>query len=390
MQNLFFLFLIPLSLLSCLSKGQEKALTPPVDSHTPIGGGCDGCEIMYIGMPARIHAADTSLGWPEARTKLVVRGTVYQSDGHTPAPEVIIYYWHTDERGYYSKNAGLPGGGDRHGARRGWMKTGADGKYALYTNRPAPYPSRDSPAHIHLAIKEPGLPNEYYVDELVFEDDPLLTTAKRKALENRGGSGILRPRAGQKNQIAEHDIILGLHIPNYPAPASGENETGLPIGEESPSFTPYHAWGPDKGSKACPVCKYGRNYGILYFVKNTEPLAGVKKWLVFLENLSQQKGGSLKVYLVYESGENRQAAVKLLEQLGRELDLKQLALTLVPSFEDMASEVHLNRIGRNAASTFIVYKNRIIIDKHLNLAPTAADFQKLTRKLPAVWGIKPG
>ena len=32
--------------------------------------------------------------------------------------------------------------------------------------------------------------NEYYIDEFVFDDDVLLTGAKRKALENRGGSGV--------------------------------------------------------------------------------------------------------------------------------------------------------------------------------------------------------
>ena len=42
--------------------------------------------------------------------------------------------------------------------------------------------------HIHISIREPEIKNEYYIDELVFDDDPLLTTAKRAALENRGGT----------------------------------------------------------------------------------------------------------------------------------------------------------------------------------------------------------
>ena len=28
-----------------------------------IGGGCDGCELMYIGMPEQINPTDTSAGW---------------------------------------------------------------------------------------------------------------------------------------------------------------------------------------------------------------------------------------------------------------------------------------------------------------------------------------
>lgn len=236
-------------------------------------------------------------------------------------------------------------------------------------------------AHIHLAIKEPDIADEYYVDELVFDDDPLLTTAKRKALENRGGSGVLRPREEDGVLRAEHDIILGLHIPNYPETKAKKSETGLSIGEESPSFTPYHAWGPDRGAKACPVCKYGRNFGILYFVRKTDRLDEVEKWLSFLEKLSQEKGDQLKVYMITEAGEEWEKKKQALERLGRELNIRRLALTMVPAFADRESEVNLNRIDPKAVSTFFVYKGRVIIDKYENLDPTEADFQKLTRKL---------
>ena len=72
------------------------------------------------------------------------------------------------------------------------------------------------PAHIHTSIKEPNIDNEYYIDDFVFDDDTLLTPEKRKALENRGGSGILSVVFSGDVQIAKHDIILGLHISNYP------------------------------------------------------------------------------------------------------------------------------------------------------------------------------
>ncbi len=136
----------------------------------------------------------------------------------------------------------------RHGHIRGWVKSDAAGHYAIYSIRPAPYPKEDIPAHIHLSIKEPDIANEYYTDELVFDDDPLLTGAKRKALENRGGSGVLRVLEEGKLQTAEHNIILGLHIPNYPKKAPA-NLSGLEIGLDQPSFIPYHAYGPDKGSR---------------------------------------------------------------------------------------------------------------------------------------------
>lgn len=181
-----------------------------------IGGGCDGCELMYIGMPKQIKATDTSAGWTEKGQKLLISGTVFKRDGKTPAPDVVIYYWQTDSKGYYSPRKGMDKRTLRHGHIRGWIKTDQQGRYSLYTNRPATYPDHSEPAHIHTSIKEPDLNTEYYIDEFIFDDDPLLQSKKRESLENRGGSGILKPTISGNLQLAKHDIILGLNIPNYP------------------------------------------------------------------------------------------------------------------------------------------------------------------------------
>lgn len=195
MKNLVFRILILLALVclwaSCNSQ-PDKITQPTYDKNNPVGGGCDGCELMYIGMPENIDAVDTSAGWSEKGQKLLVTGTVYKIDGETPAPDVIIYYWQTDNNGYYSPGKNMNEKAKRHGHIRGWVKTDANGRYSIYTIRPAPYPNRSIPAHIHTSIKESNIKNEYYIDEFVFDDDKLLTGAKRKALENRGGSGILR------------------------------------------------------------------------------------------------------------------------------------------------------------------------------------------------------
>ena len=180
-----------------------------------VGGGCDGCELIYEGMPAYINSVDTSAAWYEPGVKLLVKGTVYKQDGKTPAAGVIVYYYHTDHTGHYSKRSDKPESQTVHGHIRGWVATDANGHYACYTTRPAPYPDNSMPAHIHVVIKEPGI-NEYYIDELVFDDDPLLTEAKRHALENRGGSGILKASRSGDLLVAEHDIMLGQHIPDYP------------------------------------------------------------------------------------------------------------------------------------------------------------------------------
>ena len=182
-----------------------------------VGGGCDGCNLMFEGMPANIVSSDKSIAWKSKAQQLIIQGTVFRPDGKTPAPGVIIYYWHTDVGGRYPSENVAGKKATRHGSIRGWMKTDLTGNFVLYTGRPAPYPASDIPAHVHFVVKESHL-NEYYTDELVFDDDALLTVAKRKRLENRGGSGIVKTRLVNQILTAQHIIMLGLNIPDYPVP----------------------------------------------------------------------------------------------------------------------------------------------------------------------------
>ncbi len=375
----------PLSLFLLTNcSGQTKEKTAPASGlNKLVGGGCDGCELMYEGMPAFIDAIDTSAGWFGPGQQLLITGFVYQKDGITAAPGVIIYYWQTDYKGYYSPGPNLPNNAKRHGHIRGWVRTDIDGRYTICTSRPAPYPGEKIPAHIHLAIKEPGIANEYYIDDWVFDDDPLLTKEIRIKSENRGGSGVITVLELGQRLVAEHNIVLGLHIPGYPDNEVPSVVSGLEIGEGSPSFIPFHAWGPDKGSRACPVCKYGRHQGVLYFVGMHPDWPDIKKWLLFLESETVKRGHRLKVYFVYGNEKNYSPAnrYKELETIGRELGLKNCALTFVPSLNDQQSEVALNRVDTGMENTFILYRQRIITGKFINLKATATSFDSITTAL---------
>lgn len=201
---------------SCQAQSQKKAEDKKATSARHVGGRCDGCEVMWAGVPIRIDSKDTSAGWNEPGQKLIISGKIFRKDGRTPAPNTIVYYYHTDNEGYYSPAAGLPAEAKRHGHLRGWVKSDNEGNYAIYTVRPVPYPKENIPAHVHLLVKEPNIDNEYYIDELVFDDDKFLTASMRAGHENRGGSGILKVNAGNPVQTASHNIILGLNIPDYP------------------------------------------------------------------------------------------------------------------------------------------------------------------------------
>lgn len=208
------LFILSASIFqSC--HAQTKPSSKATESAKKVGGHCDGCNLMYIDMPQKIDNTDTSIAWSEPAAKLLVEGTVYKNDGKTPADNIVLYYYHTDHEGNYSKRNDKPGNQTAHGHIRGWVKTGNDGRYAIYTGRPASYPGTTAPQHIHVIVKEPGL-NEYYIDELLFNDDPNLTQDRRKDLKKRGGSQVLFPIVKKDMQVAKYDIILGSNIEDYP------------------------------------------------------------------------------------------------------------------------------------------------------------------------------
>ena len=150
----FFVLLINL-LTSCngqIDKDNQNQTSSQTGAKQIVGGGCDGCELMYVGMPEKIEAQHTSIGWTQGKQKLLLTGKVFQLDGKTPAPNVIVYYWHTDDKGLYSSNSATPKNVKAHGKLRGWVRSDEKGNYSIKTSRPAAYPNEDIPQHIHFSI----------------------------------------------------------------------------------------------------------------------------------------------------------------------------------------------------------------------------------------------
>ena len=185
-------------------------------NNTHVGGRCEGCEAIHESpLPFDSLKSMTSLpDWNDSGRKLAVNGVVYNANGK-PAPNVVIYVYQTDQTGIYPKKGDETGWGKRHGYIRGWMKTNEKGEYKFFTLRPAAYPGRQNPEHIHITIKEPDK-NEYWIDEYLFDDDPILTEKERKNCEDRGGSGIIKVKDVGNMLKAERNIYLGKNIPDYP------------------------------------------------------------------------------------------------------------------------------------------------------------------------------
>src|SRR5262245_41618428 len=161
----------------------------PTAGATPPSPGPDCVECPHWEAPAQLTSRMVIASASEPGERLVIEGTVYRSDGRTPASGVLVYAYHTNARGYYAHAEGTTGQGRWHGDLRGWLRTGSDGRYRIETIRPAPYPGRDIPAHIHLHVMPEG-GREQWIDDIVFDDDPLVTAAYRgRAGGAPGGSG---------------------------------------------------------------------------------------------------------------------------------------------------------------------------------------------------------
>ncbi len=86
----------------------------------------------------------------------------------------IVYAYQTDRGGIYPRDESLRGlAAYRHGALRAWVTAGEGGRYRFDTVRPGGYPNSDMAQHIHMHVIEPGCCT-YYIDDIVFEDDPRL------------------------------------------------------------------------------------------------------------------------------------------------------------------------------------------------------------------------
>lgn len=136
--------------------------------------------------PHRISSSARIGASSERGTPLVVHGRVFQDDGKSPAPGILIFAYQTDASGVYHTPRAS-------GYRlKGWARTDAEGRFEFHTIRPGSYPGGTAPAHIHFTIEGPSLPRRWTAD-LNFANDPLVTQDERRKSAALGKFGSVRP-----------------------------------------------------------------------------------------------------------------------------------------------------------------------------------------------------
>lgn len=178
-------------------------------------GNCEGCEAVFEYSDKNLNAVDTLPDFNDPGPKLKLTGTIYKKDGKTPAENVILYIYHTNQDGIYPTDGSETGWARRHGNIQGWIKTDNEGKYTFYTLKPGIYPSHSQPAHIHPIILEPD-GKYYWLGSYFFDGDSLLSNDQISPINPRADSpGLLKLEKKDALWVGTRDFILGINVPGY-------------------------------------------------------------------------------------------------------------------------------------------------------------------------------
>jgi protocatechuate 3,4-dioxygenase beta subunit len=153
-----------------------------------------------------ISSVDTIPGFESKENKLKVYGIIYESDGKTPASDVILYIEQADEQGNFEV---IKEDNKRYVHNRGWVKTDDEGRYTFFTYIPGNDRRYNQLQQLFPIIKEPSK-REYQIASLLFDKDPLLTNGCRKRMAKKGDlSRILKLQKKEDGIFAvQKDIVL--------------------------------------------------------------------------------------------------------------------------------------------------------------------------------------
>ena len=160
---------------------------------------------VYDYTEARLNNTDTIPGFESKPNKLKITGTIYESDGITPAKDIILYIDQADENGDFDLRYSNE---KRYVYNRGWIKTDADGTYTFYTYIPGNDRRYNQMQQLFPIIKEPSK-DAYEIASFLFDEDPFLTKTCRKRMAKKGDlSRILKLKNIDGIYVVEKDIIL--------------------------------------------------------------------------------------------------------------------------------------------------------------------------------------
>jgi hypothetical protein len=160
------------------------------------------------------------------------------------------------------------------------------------------------------------------------------------------------------------------------------SSSGLNVGEMVTPFHPKHIAGPDKGTDTCPPCKYGARPAVQAWVHPSEKadvVAALAKTLS--ANVAEHKAADFKSFMIMltmcqacESKANKFAESAKIDNIG--------IATL--GVDDKALKAYKVNASADVKNTVIVYKDKKVAAKFVNLTDSKEDLAKLQAAIDGV------
>jgi protocatechuate 3,4-dioxygenase beta subunit len=157
--------------------------------------------------------------------------------------------------------------------------------------------------------------------------------------------------------------------------------SGPSVGDAVNPFNPTHVTGPDKGTKTCPVCKYGAVPAVQVWVngdsiKNIEPIAKVLN--------DRAASGNFKAFVVFLiDAKNSDAFSKKLTEVAQKHNLNSVSLTWLDKSSASVSQYKVNTDSK-VKNTVLVYKDRKVTSKFVNLEANKNGMKELNAAVAEV------
>lgn len=158
--------------------------------------------------------------------------------------------------------------------------------------------------------------------------------------------------------------------------------SGLNVGEAVTPFHPKHITGPDKGTTTCPPCKYGAVPAVQAWVSPSEKPETVLALAKTLSaNVETYKAADLKGFMIMLTmcaGCEGKAA-----KFAEKAKLENIGIATL-AFENEAVKNYKVSLDKDVKNTVIVYKNKKVAAKFVNLTDSKEDLAKLEAAIAGV------
>ena len=153
----------------------------------------------------KLNNIDTIPDYSTKNNKIKISGTIYKSDGITPASNVVLYIEQANELGDFDV---LKENGEKYVYHNASIKTNENGEYTFYTFLPGNDRRYNQLQQLFPTITEPSK-EPYEIASFLFDEDPLLTKRCRKQIAKKSDpSRILKLKKEGKILVAQKDIVL--------------------------------------------------------------------------------------------------------------------------------------------------------------------------------------